>query len=89
MTLKLDSPITEWQENRPDNKPNIISPFHSSGPVWFVVKLTKEHVYGIYNSVDDEWIRSGDENYYSDDEVGRFIELPVVISSNNRSKNDT
>lgn len=76
MTLKLDSPIIEWQENRPDNKPHVIDGFNSSGPVWFVVKLTRKNLLGVYNKSSNEWIHSGNETY-PDDEVGWFIELPL------------
>ena len=74
MTLKLDTPIIEWQENRPDNKPKIISPFSLSGPVWFVVKLTRNNVLGRYDIGSNEWIANG---IYSDSEVGWFMELPT------------
>lgn len=76
MTLKLSNPITEWQENRLDNKPHIIEGFSSSGLVWFVVKLTKEHLCGSYSKRYNEWIRSGDKTF-TDDEIGWFIELPT------------
>lgn len=76
MTLKLDKPIIEWQENRPDNKPHITEGLSSSGLVWFVVKLTKEHLCGRYSNHYNKWLRSGDK-IFTDDEVGWFIELPI------------
>lgn len=47
MTLKLDKPITTWQENISDNKPRILPSFAISGPVWFVVKLSRKNVFGV------------------------------------------
>lgn len=76
MTLKLDKSIIEWQENGPDNKPFNIAPFVFSGPVWFVVKLTRKNVFGVYDAESNTWIHSSNE-IYSDDEIGWFIELPV------------
>lgn len=76
MTLKLDNPITEWQENRLDNKPYPILPLSFSGPVWFVVKLTRKNVFGVYDFARNEWLHSGNE-IYADDEIGWFIELPT------------
>ena len=76
MTLKLDIPIIEWQENRTDNKPDIIYPFNFSGPVWFVVKLARSNLFGVYDTRSNEWIHST-RLTYSDSEVGWFIELPT------------
>lgn len=74
MTLNLANPITKWQENKSDNKPATY--MGSSGPVWFVVKLTRKHLLGIYNKSSNEWIHSANETY-ADNEVGWFIELPT------------